>query len=263
MNSYKKRQSLILVFLVNLLILVGGTFAWFTGKDERVNRVDAPDGEIKIKIEGQLTPLILSPGLTVKREVVFRNESQQSVFVRASLNEVLASFEVDTTDQTGNAHLKNYIHVQPPVTPSVSLTDDTTWVKDTFYQANKQELFKISDVSFYKYEEGSTATKPLDFQPIHLTMGKVFDTFQADKTNYWLYKDGFFYYSEPILPTNTTGIFVDKISLATDTPNRLKGSLYNNSILVDGVVRNDTVYDAWEIPKNPSNAVYQLLSKHL
>lgn len=262
MKTSSKKTLVHFLFVMSILLVLGSTYAWVTGKDERVNKFDSPNAKIKISIEGNTNPLLISPGLDITRDIRIKNNSEQSIFVRVSLTEVMANLKIDTVDQTGNAHIKNFNGVTPKPTATVKEKDVSTWVVSDYYQADSTHLYQIDKVLTYLYQEPQTG-RHVDLSKVTIGTPNVSTTFNSGSTNYWLYYDNYFYYSEPLLPDKESAILIKNISVPTDFPNRLKGSLYEHDIDAEGVLRNDTVYGAWGIPKTPANPVYNMLHNRL
>lgn len=105
MNSKKKKAVGLSLIMVVVLILIG-TFAWFTSTDNVTNKFKTgslPDGSVKI-VEDFEEPGGWEPGQEVKKEVGVLSNSDTDVVVRLSFKEALQKMEAD-----GNS-LKQYAY---------------------------------------------------------------------------------------------------------------------------------------------------------
>ena len=93
-NKKNKRRVLAVSCIFAALIVAGSTFAWFTSKDEVVNKLSASSNYDVVAVEDFTPPSNWTPGQTVKKEVGVTNTGNVDAFVKATL--------------TGNIVLKNY-----------------------------------------------------------------------------------------------------------------------------------------------------------
>ena len=252
-----KKHLFFLLFLSSLSLLVGTTYAWVTSKDEHINRFSSPEAKIKISIEGKKNPLFLMPGQVNDRNIAVQNNSEQPVFVRVSLKEVLASFYIDVEDKVGNGNIKDYSGVTPQVNPSIKKEDISTWKEDDYFQVGNK-IIKMKKVESYSYQTGIRSEY---MKSVKANMPNVADKLDVNKSDYWLYENGYYYYSERLLPNDLSSVFMGTVIVDKNLPNSLKGSLYHQDYLAEGVLASDIAFDAWQLPMD--SPVRELLNKQL
>lgn len=86
MASKKNRRSILIASCVMAALIVGGsTFAWFTSKDEVVNKLSASSNYDVVAVEDFTPPPNWTPGQTVKKEVGVTNTGNVDAFVKATI----------------------------------------------------------------------------------------------------------------------------------------------------------------------------------
>ncbi|MBQ7430664.1 MAG: hypothetical protein IJV29_13445 [Butyrivibrio sp.] len=93
-KNKRKRRVLAASCILAALIVAGSTFAWFTSKDEVVNKLSAKNNYDVVAVESFTPPDNWTPGQKVTKEVGATNTGNVDAFVKATL--------------TGNIVLKNY-----------------------------------------------------------------------------------------------------------------------------------------------------------
>lgn len=87
MASKKNRRSILIASCVMAALIVGGsTFAWFTSKDEVVNKISATSNYNVVAVEDFTPPNNWTPGQTVDKDVRVTNTGNVDAFVRASIS---------------------------------------------------------------------------------------------------------------------------------------------------------------------------------
>lgn len=107
----KKRQRKILTaaVVVALLIVIGGTFAWFTSKDEVTNHL-AADGKYGVSITESFEPTDnWVPGQEIKKDVKSVNTGNIDAFVRVNLASKLTVKKYDTTEEEPDTADSTYV----------------------------------------------------------------------------------------------------------------------------------------------------------
>lgn len=91
-ENRKKRERRILVTasLVALIIAAGGTFAWFSSKDEVTNKLTAEQDYNVVITENFKTPSSWTPGQEVEKEVSVLNVGNTDAFVRVNLTDAIS-----------------------------------------------------------------------------------------------------------------------------------------------------------------------------
>ena len=93
----KKRIAIGAVALAVVLI-VAGTFAWFTTTDKVANVFEMDNFDVTITEDFDPSDVPLNPGANVTKEVGITNGGNVDVLVRVKLEETLSLLEQDTTD---------------------------------------------------------------------------------------------------------------------------------------------------------------------
>lgn len=251
-----------------LLFLVVVTFAWFTSTDSVVNAFSGT--HLVAEIDEVFQPnKEWKPGENTQKEVKIKNTGDVDAFIRVSLYEFLLSFQIDVTDQTGNANLKT---VDTAVTPTVDDTKVETWdpaakAGGTYESSGKLYVAKQAWVSdparrtgMYQYSASARTTAPYKYITLNFP-NIIREAVTTEKTDYWLYEDGYFYYSRPLKPGESTEDLLKSVSLSSVIPNQYKGSLYKLKVYMDAHDVTDTAMTSWSLSN--SDQAYQLLSKHL
>ncbi|OJG87750.1 hypothetical protein RV15_GL001883 [Enterococcus silesiacus] len=240
-------------------MIAGGTYAWVTMADQRINRMDSK--RLEIRLEGQKNSVIVAPNYKAEKNIAVRNDGTSLALVRVSLHEVALSFKIDLQDQTGNGHLEL---VKTASVNPIQLTDSKTWLPNETYEKQPSDFLtgKIRT-------ENEKLTWPLDDggRPL-LLQNTIHPQFTTEltktvldkKTPYWLFYKDFFYYSEPLKPGEWTISLISHLAVSKQLSNELKGSLYE-------ITANAQAYSAsklaiseapgFELGKN--NPVYEML----
>lgn len=95
--SSKKKKALGVSLIGAIVLVLIGTFAWFTSTDNVTNKFKTgalPDGSVKI-VEDFDEPETWEPGQEVKKEVAVLSNSDTDVVVRLSFEETLQKMEAD------------------------------------------------------------------------------------------------------------------------------------------------------------------------
>ena len=84
-SKKNKRRVLAVSCIFAALIVAGSTFAWFTSKDEVVNKLSASSNYDVVAVEDFTPPSNWTPGQTVKKEVGVTNTGNVDAFVKATI----------------------------------------------------------------------------------------------------------------------------------------------------------------------------------
>ena len=128
MASKKKRRSILIASCVLAALIVGGsTFAWFTSKDEVVNKISATSNYNVVAVEDFTPPNNWTPGQTVDKDVRVTNTGNVDAFVRASISGDLVLTRMTDSVAASDDKLKNAIELSTtettqanPDTPAAS-----------------------------------------------------------------------------------------------------------------------------------------------
>lgn len=128
MASKKKRRSILIASCVLAALIVGGsTFAWFTSKDEVVNKISATSNYNVVAVEDFTPPNNWTPGQTVDKDVRVTNTGNVDAFVRASISGDLVLTRMTDSVAASDDTLKNAIELSTtettqanPDTPAAS-----------------------------------------------------------------------------------------------------------------------------------------------
>ncbi|MBP1046468.1 hypothetical protein I6N96_09240 [Enterococcus sp. BWM-S5] len=268
LNS-NKLPILLLVFFFSSLMVLGSTYAWFTSEAEKENnfigtRLAAEiDEDFEANYQWQ-------PGLTTQKVVRVKNTGNVPALIRVAFYEYLLLFEIDVTDQTGNGNLKL---ASGEIMPSVDSKKVETWAP----AAQAGGTYKY-DEKFYIAKEAvvpdrSTGTEMFKFQDVNResSLFKWFElnmpnhiyttTPPAGTTDYWLYSDGYFYYSELVDPGQSTAPVLNSILLNASAPNKYKGALYQFNPVMDAHDATEVILDTWGLPQ--LGAVHEMYRDYL
>lgn len=283
MNQKEKRRHLFKVFLkskalfacfsivLSLLLIMGSTYAWITSADERVNRSAANTKKLSAVIVEDFSRVIdWAPGTTKTKSVRVKNTGEMPVLVRLKLQESFVSFEVDKTDNHrndanpdnnihGNANLKVY-DAHSTTTP-IDVKKIETWTEGNTYEVSANKYYKAKQpiITNQTYMYNGTRISPLSEIGLNFTTNRVIDDVTAigEKSKYWFYEDGYFYYSEILDPGEQTEELLASVTLDVGYVNQYKGALYK---LVPEMEAHDiakTVVDDWAFEGKDIIKVYE------
>lgn len=240
-------------------MVAGGTYAWVTMADQRINRMDSK--RLEIRLEGQKNTVVVSPSYKAEKNIAVRNDGTSLALVRVSLKEVGLAFKVDVQDQTGNAHLEL---VKAASANPIQLNDSKTWVANETYEKQPSE-FLMSKIR----TENKKLTWPLDDgnRPL-LLQNTIYPQFTTEltktvldkKTPYWLFYKDFFYYSEPLKPGEWTISLISHLEVTKQLSNELKGSLYEITANAQAYsASKPAISEAPGFELGTNNPVYEML----
>lgn len=90
--------------------------------------------------------------------------------------------------------------------------------------------------------------QPLNMIQLNFNTPKIRTTKSTDSTEkYWLYENGYFYYSQIVPPGETTEALLNSLTLSDRTPNIYKTSLYKLHVYMDAHDTTQPVFNAWNI----------------
>lgn len=269
MNVSIKFVIAVCACLFYTLMVVGTTYAWFTSEDSKRNNFlgSSLSAEIVEEFEPEFE---WQPGLTTKKVIQVKNTGDVSAFVRISLYEYLLTFKVDTTDQTGNGNLATSLKEVLPVVDQkkteswqpAALAGGTYAHENQNYIAQKAIVPNIlTGTEMYKFKD-SSGQQP-DLRWFQLTFSdNVYDSAPPLGTKkYWLYQDGYFYYSELLKSNEVSVPLVKNVRLRLGAPNKYKGSLYQLNPVMNAHDGTKELLSAWNI--GTSGKIYTLYQDQL
>ena len=189
MASKKNRRSILIASCVMAALIVGGsTFAWFTSKDEVVNKISAASNYNVVAVEDFTPPNNWTPGQTVDKDVRVTNTGNVDAFVKASISGDLVLTRMTNSAAASEDTLKKAIELSTaavnPNNPDTSAeSKDQVRAKqagsrlvysaDTNYGAPKtynQDLLEGSGVTLTTDDNNTfvtvdTAPNANDFEP--------------------------------------------------------------------------------------------------
>lgn len=271
----KQNKPLWAVFslLISLILVVGSTYSWVTYSDDRINSTKANTRQLSAIIEEDFKPnLIWSPGSTTKKVVTVKNNGKVPAIVRVSLFEIFARFEIDVTDniipgsglRNGNGSLKRY---NSSSGTDLNKNDLTTWQVDNTLKIADGNYYKVVEaiVNFpdniensynYQGERGPS----LSNLTINFNASKIYtEAPPSGTTNYWLYENGYFFYSEVLEPDEETVNLIESLSLNAALANRYKGVLYQLIPQMDAHDRTTSLLSDWQLNTGPVFDLYSTL----
>lgn len=245
-----------------------GTFAWFTSSDKVENKFES--GKLIAEIEEIFIPNEeWKPGERTEKEIRVKNTGDIPALVRVSLYEFILRFEVDVTDVTGNANLKT---VNQPQNPIVDRGDVDTWKKaadgkGTYKQNNLYYVASEAWMSNPKERKDMVDynkkrdTAPYKYISLNFT-DKLKTAVDVNATSdYWLYSNGYFYYSRPLKPGESSQELLQSLTLSDAIPNKYKGSLYKMEVYMDAHDVTEPVIGTWNLKS--TEPAYDLIKNQL
>ncbi len=258
--SRNKRYYGSFLIAATFLIIISSTFAWMSWFEWKKNHLQGDPLVLtpQVEVQGTLGPQTLTQQAAIDRQLTVANTGQIPVFIRVALSEELVTFEIDTTDQTGNGHLKEYAAIPAG---GVELQSDvlSTWADGNYYNRTASGPYlKSVGRETYAYLK-SEVGRPTALTPIKLNFGDV-DPVGPMTTGYWMYQEvankGYYYYSEIVPVGDSTTPLVTTTDLTVEAPNTLKGGLHQLDAVASGGQATAGIYAEWGIPETPGNKVY-------
>lgn len=152
-QTAKQKRILVASILLAGMIVAGGTFAWFTSKDEVTNKLTASN-DYGVSITEDFTPPSdWTPGQVVNKDVSVVNTGNVDAFVKVSLSNTLDLTTIITSDETFDSeNTASYILVTDEVTAlqaggrvvciAGEATSDSDEIKDgTNFKATESGLY--------------------------------------------------------------------------------------------------------------------------
>ncbi|WP_207695708.1 hypothetical protein DOK67_0001594 [Enterococcus sp. DIV0212c] len=256
-------------FLFSGLMVLRSTYAWFVSESNETNHFVG--SRLSAEIMEEFEPVTQwQPGTTAIKIIKIKNTGNIPAFVRISLYEYLLTFKVDTTDQTGNGNLATSpTEIHPIVdqkktdTWQAAVTAGGTYLNEgNYFIANKAIVPNhLTGLEMYKFKDANREKTDLRwFQPIF--PANVYDSApQKETKNYWLYQDGYFYYSELLSPGELSQSVVTNVTLSERAPNKFKGALYQLNPSMDAHDATAALVSAWNL--GDSSNVYNMYHDRL
>lgn len=263
-----KKKEIMLIVVVFSLTIIGFTYSWFTSGDSVTNSFKGTSLYDEI-VEVFNPEKNWEPNQTVRKEVRIKNTGDVDSLVRVSLYEFLLTFKVDVTDGTGNGNLvtettakdkkveKNDVKTwQPAVDTGGTFTwENQNFVADKAYISDPKQSSEA-----YKY--GNVVRNTTVYKYIQLNFENVVTSIPTTSSkDYWLYEEGYFYYSRPLKPGETSELLLKNISLSETTPNRYKGALYQIQVYMDAHDQTTPVFSNWKLSSD--SQAYNLLDQFI
>lgn len=244
-----------ITFLFSGLMVLGNTYAWFVSEDAKVNQFIGSrlSAEIVEEFEGNE---VWQPGLSTKKVIQVKNIGDVPAFVRLSLYEYLLTFKVDLTDQTGNGNLALSMHEKMP---TVAFEKADTWIaaassggtytrEGRHYIAQKATVPNVaSGTEMYKYKDSLREQTDLKWFKLVFPANVYVSAPPLGTKEYWLYSDGYFYYSELLQPNAISQPVLSSVNLKENAPNKMKGALYHLNPQMDAHDSTNSLLSAWGI----------------
>lgn len=239
-----------------LVLVIGSTFAWSSYSSWVKNHMQSEVGTLDVKIIEEFEQdSVFEQGKKITKKVDVKNISKNPAIVRVQFEESTATFKVD--DSTGMLQKKKKESSDKVATTS----DVNSWEKDNIYQGKleKEKFYVIGDSKInYQYKFQETDTRPNLLKPFSLVFSNrvkaVPDVTSTEP--YWLYDDGFFYYSKVLEGGTQSGVSVlEAVNvLKENLVNPSKNKLYKIDVSAYGVRANSDSLAKWA----PSQSVVQM-----
>ncbi|MGC6770347.1 BsaA family SipW-dependent biofilm matrix protein [Enterococcus sp. LJL51] len=261
-NWIGQRNKLV-ICIATLGTVFLSTYAWFVSADSEKNTFEG--ASLVAEITEVFTPNYeWQPGEDTTKIVSVTNTGETPAIVRLSLYEFFLSFQIDVTDQTGDGNLKES---GVTVMPSVDADNTDTWAPavaaaGTFTQDGHNYIAAEAIISGesdrYEYDNVvRDTTAPLKYLTLNFSSNFKTAIPPAGAQKYWIYENGYFYYSEILQPGEESSPLLDSLTLSKNLPNKYKGSLYKLKIFMDAHDATPAITGAWGV--NSGGDVYQML----
>ncbi|WP_086315594.1 hypothetical protein A5821_003094 [Enterococcus sp. 7F3_DIV0205] len=256
-------------FLFSGLMVLGSTYAWFVSEDSEVNHFVG--SRLSAEITEEFEPEFeWQPAITTKKVIQVKNTGNIPTFVRISLYEYLLTFKIDTTDQTGNGNLA----VSPQeILPLVDKSNTETWqpaanAGGTYLHDGKNLISEkaivpnmLTGTEMYKFKDSNREKTELRWFQL-LFPDNVYNSAPPTGTkDYWLYKNGYFYYSELLQPSEISTPVMKSVRLSASAPNKFKSALYQLNPVMDAHDGTKGLLSSWNI--GSSGELYDLYHDRL
>lgn len=240
------------------LLVLGSTYAWFVSADSITNKFEGT--RLDAAIVEVFTPnLEWKSGTDTTKEIRVTNTGPTPELVRISLYEYFLAFQVDTADKTGNGNL---VTTKSPVIPSVDAKKVATWEPAVSaggtYTYNGQHVVAEEAIvpdaknnsESYHYGDPAREKSPVHYVTLNFS-SHFYETAPAPgTTKYWLYEDGYFYYSEVLQPGQVSEALLDSVTLSSSLPNKYKGALYQLNPYMDAHDLTKGLLKSWNVGTN-------------
>ncbi|MTD38397.1 hypothetical protein GIX45_07125 [Erwinia sp. CPCC 100877] len=254
-------------FLFSGLMVLGSTYAWFVSEDDRTNHFVG--SRLSAEIVEDFEPNFeWSLGTKVKKVVQVKNTGDVPAFIRLRLYEYLLLFKIDVTDQTGNGNLAvSASEIQPlvkqenPQTWTAAANAGGTYQYKNNYYIAKQAVVPKNEADSYKWQDSQREQSALHWLSLNFPANIYTKKPTGATKNYWLYQDGYFYYSELLQPNEMTEPLLQSVHLRLDAPNKFKGALYKLEPVMDAHDATRVLLSSWNIQS--SSPAYELYSGQL
>lgn len=108
-KASKQKRVLVVSILLAALIVAGGTFAWFTSKDEVTNKLTASNNYGVSIVETFTPPSNWTPGQEVNKDVYAINTGNIDAFVRTSISSAMEIVVGGTPETFAAANVEKYV----------------------------------------------------------------------------------------------------------------------------------------------------------
>lgn len=256
-------------FLFSGLMVLGSTYAWFVSEDSKVNHF------VGTRLSAEIVEVFdpefeWQPGLTTTKIIQVKNTGNIPAFVRISLYEYLLTFKIDTTDQTGNGNLA----ISPKeVSSTVDRQNTESWqpatkAGGTYLHEGKNLIAEkaivpslLTGTDMYTFKENGREKTDLRWFQLTFSDNVYNASPKVGTKEYWLYKDGYFYYSELLQPSEISTAVMKNVRLSSNAPNKFKGALYQLNPIMDAHDSTKGLLSTWNI--GTSGEIYDLYHERL
>ena len=250
MASKKNRRGTLIASCVLAALIVGGsTFAWFTSKDEVVNKISATSNYNVVAVEDFTPPSNWTPGQEVDKDVRVTNTGNVDAFVRASISGDLVLTRITSSAVANEDTLENAIELSK--TPTSQANPDTPAASKDQVRAKQagSRLVYSADSSYGaavydKTElEGNGVTLSTNDNKTFVTVDTASNAndFEPTTTGYYIFA------RSTTEVEDSTGVKVNKI-------------IYDGYYFVKGITDDDNKYYDIEVTPD-SNDPYKITAK--
>lgn len=275
-ENKKSKKVLVASAILAAMIVASSSFAWFTSKDEVVNRLTANNKYAVTVTEDFTPPSNWIPGQVVKKEAGAINTGNIDAFVRLTLSNEMSLTTYGTPEAFNADNTDNYINLSIRERQSLQAGGRLVCKAGTTVDEKVDDTFDAGDFGLYIFErvsayndDGSVKTYSgyyfrgdYYYSLANITHNDENNTFSAtvqtkktDKVTPELtYDDA----NSKLVATYGDGDAKITINIALDTTNWTNddtNKFYYNSILAAGAETGDLVKSV-EIDKSVKNSAY-------
>lgn len=256
------------VLMYSFTMVLGNSFSWMTSNSNVKNELHSD--KFNVILQEVFTPNFKwAAGSTHTKVVTVKNTGDVPAVVRVKLTENFLSFAFDNTQQNGKL-----VTVDQPSSNPVDSDDVSTWP----LKAANGETYTEDGINYkaYQYDDNSTVfnfpsdpdarevLNSLRYIIVNQPSG-VKNAVDPSDNHYWVYENGWFYYSEILKPGQSTTPLTESLKVTDKLPQSHKFALYKMEVSMEALGVASEVLTAWsdDLSDADSGGVYNMLANKL